>query len=786
MKCKFSDARSGITALLVVLVSLCLALGVWLSAPHTVYADGALTGVEVTDAQNVRATEKVENSWEEQPFIVNWAYRGFQRDINKITAKPLQPKNANYEYNFGVRYSVLKSDGTQISNALTEFNVSSDGTVSNTNTVTALNNLEASKAGEYYILRAVVSEASGYTGLKEDVRFRVIQARNYWRESPAAISWRYGEFNSANIIAKPAFGNAQVDITDKKPDGAYIKSIISFTFDENGKIPEDALEKFSKLDSGSYYMVAHVSGSDNYTSLNQNVDDIAENGVPFSVYKVTNSWSSTPNVVQWNWGNYDKNVNLITAVPTYLYDSVTVTFGIFTDAACLSSDAWSEATESFTTYGGVVDSVVENSLKKLPAGTYYLRASVKGFTNYTEIKTVVQFRVLPAKNSWKITPNVSQWTWGGYDREFNKINAEPTFYADSNTAVTEVEYGIYADEKCNVKLSDNFRYKSQRVNGVNVYTLDESVYELLGILNAGTYYLKAEVKADVKGNYTALSSVVPFKVQGIQNNWDVTPSVLAWQYGEYSRHINLIQAVPSYGSAAEISIYDADGDKLQFDNGEDVSTSFLLQYVGGVHLVPEYVGTALKVLNVGKYYMLASVPADENGNYGGLNNFTSFADIKNHGIEFEVTSVANRWVEVPKIRSWSEGNYDSEVNKIIAQAANGNDRMVIYLIDAQNRIITSNAGGNQFDYGKLKSLPVGSYTLRFEISRSANYSELDGETTFAVFEDSVGLGGIIASVIVFAILDVFAAGACIIMLLLRRKKIEDAYRTMIRKELHRR
>ncbi len=67
-----------------------------------------------------------------------------------------------------------------------------------------------------------------------------------------------------------------------------------------------------------------------------------------------------------------------------------------------------------------------------------------------------------------------------------------------------------------------------------------------------------------------------------------------------------------------------------------------------------------------------------------------------------------------------------------------------------------------------------------------NYTGLTCNAQFAVFEDSVGLTGIIVAVITFAILDIAAAGACIALLIIRRRKVEEKLRNMIRKELHRR
>ncbi len=74
--------------------------------------------------------------------------------------------------------------------------------------------------------------------------------------------------------------------------------------------------------------------------------------------------------------------------------------------------------------------------------------------------------------------------------------------------------------------------------------------------------------------------------------------------------------------------------------------------------------------------------------------------------------------------------------------------------------------------------------MRFEIAETDDYDGLKAEITFAVYEDSVGLGGIIAATVVFAAVDVIAAGVCIALLILRRRKVEKAFREMMQKELN--
>ena len=167
-------------------------------------------------------------------------------------------------------------------------------------------------------------------------------------------------------------------------------------------------------------------------------------------------------------------------------------------------------------------------------------------------------------------------------------------------------------------------------------------------------------------------------------------------------------------------------------------------------------------------------------------------------VPFEVTALENYWTEAPGLIGWSEGHFsafdiDDNLSGI---AAKGDVRFTIFdekgntvfIIRTQNGRINSVQRGNgeAAKVSDLNSLSVGSYELLAVVDGDDNYTGLTCNAQFAVFEDSVGLTGIIVAVITFAILDIAAAGACIALLIIRRRKVEEKLRNMIRKELHRR
>ena len=106
--------------------------------------------------------------------------------------------------------------------------------------------------------------------------------------------------------------------------------------------------------------------------------------------------------------------------------------------------------------------------------------------------------------------------------------------------------------------------------------------------------------------------------------------------------------------------------------------------------------------------------------------------------------------------------------------------------DANGNEIISRVSADDVNAAKLKALGVGNYILIAEVDESANYNALRDEAYFAVFEDSVGMTGLIAATIVFAVIAVGLAVAGAILLIRRNKKLEADFRNMVKSELNRR
>lgn len=608
---------------------------------------------------------------------------------------------------------------------------------------------------------------------------------NSWKTEPGVSSWEFGKYDGNFTAGKPLYGAASYTVCNNDATLSAVNSTLTnFVFGADGLSREisNALNELEATADGYVLRAAIPAGT---ATENKDGNEVRfsykafTEDREFEVIKATNRWLSTPNVVQWTWGGFNKNVNVFTAVPDYPFiaNDKKVTFGIYYDE---SLNEPVENLSNFTTVTGTgyneeVGDDTARLLAALPAGTYYLNARTLGgqSDSYGALNSVIQFTVAKARNYWTKTPQIVQWTWSGYDPAANLISAVPAIGEPEN-----VVFGVYTDANCNRPVAGLMNFSlTKKVDDTVTYTLPGAVASALSELGAGSYYLKAEVAGT--DDYSYLGSVSSFTVQKVNNYWLTTPSAQGWRYGSYDIENNAIYAQPAFGGDAVFKIYHSDGTEVLFNNGDAVVKEFTLEY----GKVPEFVTDILPTLGAGKYYVLASVAATDN--YTGLNDYTALEDIAAHGVELNITANTNGWQTVPRVLGWTEGNFDIEKNKIFAEAACGNENLRVTVLDAKGGTVLSCAY-TELDYDKLAGLDVGSYTVKLSVEGGNNYEGLSGETTFAVTEDAVGLTGIIAAVVVFGIFDIAAAAFCIYLVVSRRRKIEESFRNMIRKELHRR
>ena len=346
---------------------------------------------------------------------------------------------------------------------------------------------------------------------------------NGWVSTPNILPWTFGGFNPEDNIfiaiptsfAENAATEDNVHFAVCDVDG----NVISHTFTEangdsvnvalsdvsvhktNDEVygecyvanDENEIRVFNGLGAGTYRLRAWVDEDDTYQG-------IAATDIVFKVFKANNDWLHTPNVIRWEYGAYDRDVNLITAEVRYSDSDKPITFKITRDAKGEDAIAGLEAfkTDASGLVIGENMQTVTAALYGLHAGTYYLTATADGSDNYYDLDSqTLEFRVLRAQNVWVETPAVEPWRTEGFDSTLNVPKARALFgnvkleIIDSFDDVIATAVYDYSDEE---------GYKA------SVAALAEFMREL----RPGTYYMRPTV--DGTADYSGLND----------NNGDMT------------------------------------------------------------------------------------------------------------------------------------------------------------------------------------------------------------------------------------------------------------------------
>ncbi|MDE6293451.1 MAG: hypothetical protein K2L88_02370, partial [Clostridiales bacterium] len=293
---------------------------------------------------------------------------------------------------------------------------------------------------------------------------------NWWDDTVEVVGAVY-------TAAPRAIGFAidQYVLPDKLTDGSditieVVDGEVAFNNSKNN-VPE-VLVKFRgvTLENGVDYTLTSDDVNAGAASFNLvgcgNFDGTISDAGEYKIVSGVNSWKSLPNIMQWTYGNYDKEINRITAEPLYDFKSNSgLWFTITTDK--LGMNVASPLLEKIRLDSdGYVSDSVAVALSQLKVGSYYLSATVDEHSNYYELSSRgIEFRVFKGLNSWEITPTIKTWTEGEYTAE--------------NIPVAKAVFGMAL-----VTVKDS--------NGKIVYSLASAVNEL-GSAEAGLYTLTAYV-----------------------------------------------------------------------------------------------------------------------------------------------------------------------------------------------------------------------------------------------------------------------------------------------------
>lgn len=235
---------------------------------------------------------------------------------------------------------------------------------------------------------------------------------------------------------------------------------------------------------------------------------------------------------------------------------------------------------------------------------------------------------------------------------------------------------------------------------------------------------------------------VGFTVNKANNSWLKSPSVIGWEYGGYDAQNNALSAVARYLD---------DGQSVHFTVTTDSAGTNPVAGLESFVATDVSAQATLAALSCNTYYIKATVAATDN--YNALESTAA---------PFRVTKLSNRWVESPTIMRWSEGAYDPEKNIIVAVPMRGEDVMTAIIRDENGTEYYNSATG----LNNLKDAPAGQYSLYVSIEETANYSGLEKEMLFRVF-DAEGFPWWVVLIIVLAV----ALIALIILIVLYKKDV---------------
>lgn len=312
-------------------------------------------------------------------------------------------------------------------------------------------------------------------------------------------------------------GIAAYVIEDNELLDARLIGAENYIYDGEAKAPQVTilLDRLALID-GVDYSVAYTDGVNADTAVlggdakaivtfAGNYSGSIELG--FRIAQADNKWVTLPNIIRWDYGNFDKNGAVILARPLYLLDDASVRVSILgiSGKALDGLDDIKVKRVSDVTYGecyAVDDDGAIAALNALPVSQYLMRVWVEETASYAGLPAEdTVFNIRKSENSWITAPSIKSWTVGEFDAEENMPTAEARFGDVVAITVADAETGVvYFDSG----------------KGINE----------LGGMRAGLYSLT--VKVEGTANYGGLSVSQNFKVFERDETTTVVENGMAW------------------------------------------------------------------------------------------------------------------------------------------------------------------------------------------------------------------------------------------------------------------
>ncbi|MDE5655408.1 MAG: hypothetical protein K2I46_07405 [Clostridia bacterium] len=371
-------------------------------------------------------------------------------------------------------------------------------------------------------------------------------------------SWN-SEITLDNIVWETQFGNVKEDFT-------FTLVPVHSGENDNRETVTD-ITKFGVAPAGVYTLYAYCP-ADKDGNWNE-----YEQTLTITISKAVNTWFKSPSITSWSWNqyeNYDWSLGSpieIHAIPMY-YSTSTESksgsgrfdFRIYSiDADATGDDKYNvvyfgddfhfqfekDSNGEFLTSGVdpkdgghfILPIDVAKKLATLPAGQYYLVATVYGHSNYTGlnnsvdsfVKGAVPFTIASANNVWSDTITATDWAYTEFQLGRHLHIGEAKYE-------TQLKYAVYYDDTSDVAVVDGVRLENiidfNAVASGSSYTYEQ----LMSMLDVGTYMLRVhgdQAQRNERGgiNYLAIDDQRKITVIKAMNTLSDTFAVNAYTIG---------------------------------------------------------------------------------------------------------------------------------------------------------------------------------------------------------------------------------------------------------------
>jgi hypothetical protein len=393
-----------------------------------------------------------------------------------------------------------------------------------------------------------------------EITYSIVAANNSTTVPLYMADWSWNSnITLDNIVWETKFGNV-------KKDFEFMLVPVRSGENDNRENVTD-ISKFGTADAGVYTLHARCPADEdgNWKEYEQTLT--------ITVFKAINTWYKSPSITSWSWNqyeNYDWSLGSpiqIHAVPTYYSTSTESKAGsgrfdfriyslkngatgddiydmvYFDDDFHFQFDR--DADGNFLTHDGdpkegghfLLPIYVAKKLASLPAGQYYLVATVYDHNNYTGLnnavdsfgKGAVQFTVAPANNIWSDTITASDWAYSEFELG-RHLHIGTTKYA------TQLKYALYYDDTTDIVTADGVRLENITDFSATASGSKYTYAQLVSMLDVGSYMIKvhgdaAEVNERGGINYLAIDDQRKVTVIKAANTLNDTFAVNSYTIG---------------------------------------------------------------------------------------------------------------------------------------------------------------------------------------------------------------------------------------------------------------